>query len=335
MRSRGRFFIILGVVLIALTIVGALLIAALQGRWRGAPATPSPGTPVPGATEVVPETKEVLVALQPIGLGERIRPDAVGIRPVEVDKLPEKPILDPADVVGKLAKQDIYQKDVLVDDMVIAVEDVQRVGWRASPLIPDGRVAIAFPVSQLSAVNYAIQPGDRVDVMVCADIVDVDVDTQIKTPLILAGDESCEAGCQPVGEQVARTFCQLTVDDAEVLGLGPWGQEPEPPAEGEATEAEAVVEEGEEVPLPKAFDSLILMVSPQDAVVMMYLLQNDYIIDLVLRSSEDVDSHTTEQVTLEYIMTRFRISPPTKLPYRLEPVQGQGGAISVPTPPEG
>jgi Flp pilus assembly protein CpaB len=276
----------------------------------------------------------VVVALQPIGLGEKIKPDAVGVRPVEVDRLPEQPILDPADVVGKLAKQDIYQKDVLVDDMIIAVEDVQRLGWRASPLIADDRVAVAFPVSQLSAVNYAIQPGDRVDILVCGAFIDVDVDTQIKTPLILAGDESCEAGCQPVGEQVQRAYCQLTVDDAEVLGLGPWGREPEPPAEGEPPEGGGEPPaEGEETQLPKAFDSLILMVSPQDSVVLMYLLQNDYIIDLALRSREDADQHLTEQVTLEYIMTRFRISPPNKLPYRLEPMEGQG-AVPVPPPPE-
>jgi Flp pilus assembly protein CpaB len=200
MQSRGRFFIILGVVLLALAIVGGVLIVVLQGRGRATP-TPAAGTPEAGATEVAPE-----------------------LRPVEVDKLPEKAILDPADVVGKLAKQDIYQKDVLVADKVIAVEDVQRVGWRASPLISDGRVAVAFPVSQLAAVNYAIQPGDRVDVLVCGAFINVDPDTQIKTPLIFAGDESCEAGCQPVGEQVQRTFCQLTVDEAEVLGIGQWGQ---------------------------------------------------------------------------------------------------------------
>ena len=333
MQSRGRFFIILGVVLLALAIVGGVLIVVLQGRGRATP-TPAAGTPEAGATEVAPETRDVVVALQNIGLGEKILPDAVGLRPVEVDKLPEKAILDPADVVGKLAKQDIYQKDVLVADKVIAVEDVQRVGWRASPLISDGRVAVAFPVSQLAAVNYAIQPGDRVDVLVCGAFVGVDPDTQIKTPLIFAGDESCEAGCQPVGEQVQRTFCQLTVDEAEVLGIGQWGQAQQAAPEGEQPEGEQP--EGEqpegEGQLPKLFDSLILMVSPQDAVVLMYFLQNDYIIDLALRSSEDVDRHETEQVTLEYVMTRFRISSPTGLPYRLEPTQSQG-AIPVSPPP--
>jgi Flp pilus assembly protein CpaB len=325
---------ILGAVLLVLAVVGTLLIVRLQGRVPGVPAAPSPGAPEEEVTEVAPEIRDVVVALQPIGLGEKIKPDAVGVRPVEVDRLPEQPILDPADVVGKLAKQDIYQKDVLVDDMIIAVEDVQRLGWRASPLIADDRVAVAFPVSQLSAVNYAIQPGDRVDILVCGAFIDVDVDTQIKTPLILAGDESCEAGCQPVGEQVQRAYCQLTVDDAEVLGLGPWGREPEPPAEGEPPEGGGEPPaEGEETQLPKAFDSLILMVSPQDSVVLMYLLQNDYIIDLALRSREDADQHLTEQVTLEYIMTRFRISPPNKLPYRLEPMEGQG-AVPVPPPPE-
>jgi Flp pilus assembly protein CpaB len=328
MQARGRFFIILGAVLIALTIVGGLLIAALQGRGRPSATPAPPGGPEAGATEVVPETRDVVVALQNIGLGEKIRPDAVGLRPVEVGKLPDQPIRDPADVVGKLARQDIYQKDVLVADMIIAVEDVQRLGWRASPLIESPRVAVAFPVSQLSSVNYAIQPGDRVDVLVCGAFIDVDPDTQIKTPLSLAGDESCQAGCLVVGEQVQRTFCQLTVDDAEVLGIGLWGQTQQP-TEEEQPEGEG---EGGAGQLPKSFDSIILMVTDQDAVVLKYLLQNNFVIDLALRSVEDTGRHETEQVTLEYIMTRFRISPPTKLPYRLEPTQ-QGGELPAPPPP--
>jgi Flp pilus assembly protein CpaB len=330
MQGRGRFFIILGVVLLALAIVGGLLIVVLQGQGRPSPTPPPSGGPEAQATEVAPETRDVVVALQNIGLGEKIRPDAVGVRPVELDKLPEQPIRDPADVVGKLARQDIYQKDVLVADMVIAVEDVQRLGWRASPLIETPRVAIAFPVSQLSSVNYAIQPGDRVDVLVCGAFIDVDPDTQIKTPLAYAGDESCQAGCQVVGEQVQRTFCQLTVDDAEVLGIGLWGQTQQP-AEEEQPQAE-----GEEVgtgQLPKSFDSIILMVTDQDAVVLKYFLQNNFVIDLALRSVEDTGRHETEQVTLEYIMTRFRISSPTKLPYRLESIEQSSEVPAPPLPP--
>lgn len=331
MQGRGRFFIILGGALLALTVVGGLLFVVLQGR--GAPEVPPSETPV--ATKV-PETRDVVVALQNISEGEKIRREAVGILPVEVTRLPEQPFVDVDDVVDRLAWRNIYQKDVLNADMIIAVEDVQRLGWRASPLISEGRVAVAFPVSQLSAVNYAIHPGDRVDVIACGAFIDVDTDTQIKTPLVLSGDESCQAGCQIVGEQVQRIFCQLMVEDAEVLGVGVWGQPPQPaPAEGEVAEAEReVVEGGGEVPLPTTFDTLILMITPQDSVVLMYLLRNDFIIDLALRASEGSATHDTEQVTLEYIMTRFRISSPTKLPYRLEAMQ-TGGAIPLPQPVSG
>lgn len=320
MQARGRFLIIFGVVLLALVIVGAVLIWVLGGRGRATPTAPPSETPGAEATEVVPETRDVVVALQNIGEGEIIRPDAVGERPVEVGELPEQPFIDDAEVVGKLARRDIYQAEVLVADMVIAAEDVQRLGERASLITPFGRIDVAVPVSQLSSVNYAIQPGDRVDVIVCGAFIDVDVDTQIRTPVTYFGGEDCLPGCQVVGEQVQRTFCQLTVDDAVVLGIGVWGQPPQAEAEGEPPEGEGV-EEGGEVQLPQAFESIILMVSPQDAVVLKYFLRNDYVIDLALRSSQDEERHETEQVTLEYIMTRFRISPPTKLPYRLEQME--------------
>lgn len=329
MQGRGRFFIILGAVLLVMAIVGGLLIWVLQGR--GGVATPT-RTPAPGETPVAPETRDVVVAFQNVGEGKKILPDAVGLRPVMVEELPEQPMLDPNDVVGKLARQDIYQGDVLVAEMVIAVEDVQRLGGRAASLIPPGRVAVAFPVSQLSAVNYAIQAGDRVDILISGAFIDVDADTQIKTPLIHTGGEDCQPGCQIVGDQVQRTFSQLTIDDAEVLAIGTWGL-PSQPEEG--AEGEEEVAAGGEGQLPSAFDSISLIVDPQDAVVLKYLRENGYVIDLALRSLEDVDPHEgqTEAVTLEYIMTRFRISSPTKLPYRLEEMNLQSITPAEPSPP--
>jgi Flp pilus assembly protein CpaB len=327
MQSRGRFFIILGVVLLALAIVGGLLIVALQLRGRGIPGIPSARPTEEGATEVAPETKDVVVALQNIGEGEKIRPDAVGVRPVEVEKLPEDPILDSGEVVGKLARRDIYQAEVLVDDMVIAVEDVQRLGGRAASLIPTGRVAYAIPVTQLAAVNYAIQAGDRVDVLISGSFIDVDPDSQIEMPLTLVGEEDCQPGCQVVGDQLERTFTQLTIDDAEVLGLGVWGA---PPSEEEAAPAEGEGEAAEAVGVPSsAFDSIILIVTPQDSAVLKYALENRFLVDLVLRSREDRDPHKTEQVTLEYIMARFGIATPAKLPYALK---NETEVIGIPTP---
>jgi Flp pilus assembly protein CpaB len=328
MQGRGRFFIILGVVLLVLAILGGVLIIVLQGG--GIPGVPSAQPTEEGATEVAPETRDVVVALQNIGEGEKIRPDAVGVRPVEVDKLPEDPILDPGTVISKLARRDIYQAEVLVDDMVIAVEDVQRLGGRASSLIPPGRVSIAIPVTQLAAVNYAIQAGDRVDVLISGSFVDVDPDSQIEMPLTFIGEEDCQPGCQIVGEQVQRTFTQLTIDEAEVLGLGVWGA---PPSGEEAAAPEGEGETAEAAGVPSsAFDSIILIVTPQDAAVLKYVLENRFLVDLVLRSREDRDPHKTEQVTLEYIMTRFSLSPPAKLPYALKN-ETEVTPLSTPQPP--
>jgi Flp pilus assembly protein CpaB len=340
MQGRGRFFIILGVVLLALAIVGGLLIVVLQGRTPTTTDKPSNGEPAAQTTEEPPEMREVVVAVQNIGVGEELQPGTVEIRAVEVEDLPDEPITKMDDVKGTLARQDIYQGDVLSADVIIAVDDVQRLGWRATFIIPEGRVGVAFPVSQLSSVNYAIQPGDRVDVLASGAFIDVDPDTQIKTPLILEGDESCEAGCQPVGDQVQRTFTQLTIDDAEVLGIGPWGEEPKP-QQAEGAEADGGEGAGEgaaaqadgEGQLPASYDSIILMVSPQDAAVLKFLRENGFVIDLALRSGRDASRHETEQVTLEYIMTRFRISPPTKLPYRLEAMEERGVISTAPQQP--
>jgi hypothetical protein len=43
------------------------------------------------------------------------------------------------------------------------------------------------------------------------------------------------------------------------------------------------------------------------------------LIDLALRSAVDEDVFNTEAVTLDYMLRRFNITVPPKLPYVLEP----------------
>ena len=64
MQGRGRFFIILGAVLLALAILGGASIVVLQRRARATPSVPSAEVPGAEVTEVVPETRDVVVAMQ-------------------------------------------------------------------------------------------------------------------------------------------------------------------------------------------------------------------------------------------------------------------------------
>jgi len=92
-------------------------------------------------------------------------------------------------------------------------------------------------------------------------------------------------------------------------------------------------ERGEEVPnsigavpatdalasIPQPPDLITLIVTPQDAVTLNYLVYAGAELSLALRSAADSTVATTEAVTLEYLLNTYNIPVPTKLPYGLEP----------------
>jgi Flp pilus assembly protein CpaB len=292
---RSRFLIIVGI-LLGLATGGLFLIAMTRERQKGAFHPP--------VEVAAPKEELVVVAFQNIPKCSIIPADAVGIRPLPAKEIPKDAVRKVNEVVGKIAIVDIHRTKPIQKAMFTDLETILKTGSDASCAIPKGKVAVAFPITRLSSVAYAIQPGDRVDVLVSMTLVDVDVESQIKKPLTLAGGEECTQGCQPVGEQVPRSVTQLTVQNAEVLRVGLW---PSEPIEGE--------EKVEQIEL----GIVTLLVSPQDALVLKWARENGALIDLALRSAVDEDVFNTEAVTLDYMLRRFNITVPPKLPYVLEP----------------
>ncbi len=72
-------------------------------------------------------------------------------------------------------------------------------------------------------------------------------------------------------------------------------------------------------PMPAPPDVITLIVSPQDAVTLNYLIYGGGQLTLVLRNPRDADTPTTEAVTLAYLLDQYNIPIPVKLPYGLQP----------------
>ncbi|MCR4405953.1 MAG: Flp pilus assembly protein CpaB [Anaerolineae bacterium] len=333
----GRFLIIVGGLLILAT-VG--LVAFYFLTTMGGPPGPGEATPVGAAatpTEAPPlPTRKVLIAVQDIPSCTEIPQDAVAEWEVPERDIPSDVVLTKSEILGPgmhpIALQPILRGQPIASSMLSSREEIMRQGLDSACLIPRGKVAVAFPVTELSSVAYALQPGDRVDVLISVSYVDLDARYQLKLPVILTGGEDCLAGCQPTGEQRERTLTQLTVQNAEVLMIGPWGAGIPFPVEELPVEATPVPGEGEGPPqvttpsAQKTYNVVILVVSPQDALVLKWARENGALIDLALRSGVaggDQDLFSTEPVTLEYMVRRFGMGPPPKLDYGLENKFGQ------------
>jgi hypothetical protein len=67
-------------------------------------------------------------------------------------------------------------------------------------------------------------------------------------------------------------------------------------------------------------DIVTLAVTPQDALVLLWLRQSGIYNEMALRAAgEENADHLTEAVTLQYMLTRFNIAVPPKIEFIMKP----------------
>jgi pilus assembly protein CpaB len=130
----------------------------------------------------------------------------------------------------------------------------------------------------------------------------------------------------PSEPQRPRMVSHMLLQDVVVLQVGEFPLEgsetesmeatptPEPEETGEETDAE----KGPELP-----DIMTLIVRPQDAVTLNYIMlaqsQLAAQISLVLRGASDSSRENTLPVTLGFLLEQYQVPVPAKLPYSLNP----------------
>jgi Flp pilus assembly protein CpaB len=136
----------------------------------------------------------------------------------------------------------------------------------------------------------------------------------------------------PSERQRPRLLSQTLLQDVVVLGVGnfPLQDEgapvptptPAPPVDP-ATGAEIAPSAAQPTPEPQVVEALpdviTLIVNPQDAVTLNYLVYAGAQLTLALRSSNDDSVVTTEAISLDYLMRNYNIPIPLSLPYGMEP----------------
>jgi pilus assembly protein CpaB len=340
---RGRL-LILGVILAMAT---AVIVLIVLSRGAAPPATPAP---IEGQPTSAPPTTKVWVALQPIPRGGEFVPGTLGLRDWPNTNVPPGVIGDQSETVGQVATRDIFQGEPILRTMLTAKGTTNQ----AALLIPQGRVAVAFPIDEQSSVAYAIQPGDYVDVLIMASFIDIDTEFQTSLPNLISffttattgtvtlssptdqGRIETPPGLPPDASSIVfpreaqrpRRVAQLTVPAAKVLRTGPWIEIPSPQPTPQAT--------GQAPPPPPPPQIVTLAVEPQDALVLLWARKSEMYMELALRAPGSEDArYQPEAVTLQYMLTRFNIAVPPKLEYGFarEAIQNLGLSLqATPTP---
>ena len=344
--KRGRIFIYLALILfIALAGGGGYL------WWRTSGNLASQAQATPQIQYI-----EIVTAGQNIDPGTPITEAMLSSIQIPDTALVQGLITNKGDVVSMYAKYSIAQGVPITDSMISVTMNVHLPGSTWAPFIPQGLTAVAIPISRLSSVAYGISDGDFVNIIVTMLIVDVDPKNQSILPNftsvvttangvqltagIATSEEISRFGSTILDEtlnqpvylvpsegQRPRLVTQMIVQNVQVLHVGKFplpGETvcgpltlSEPGLVATATPDPAAQQPACEIIIP---DIVTLMVSPDDANTLVYLIYSGAKITLTLRNPNNTEQAVqTDAAMLEYLLTQYNIPVPAKLPYSLQP----------------
>lgn len=360
---RGRiFFIIALLMIIGLGAVLVIYLRVIVPAQQAAKVQPT-ATPVP---------VRIMVAAQRLTKGTVLTEEMLQAVPWPPDQIIPGMFVEVSknEVLKRQLKYDVDALMPIMESFLI--DEGEQIPLEGSPWalsIPPGQIAVSIPIGMLNAVSYAPRAGDHVDVIASILFLDIDTDFQSVLPnavglVIASGPPNPESGTQdpltvminpnlhgrteidpvlgqavyiiPNGQQRARMVSHMVIQDAMVLGIGtfPLAEEKKPSPE-ETPQPTPTPEPG--VEQPKRADPLVLtlIVRPQDAVTLNYLMFGGAQLTLALRSPNDSTRFPISPVTLQFLLDQYQIPVPVRLPYSLEPLIPQLYYIQAPTPQPG
>ena len=230
-----------------------------------------------------------------------------------------------------------------------ASEAVSIPGPSWASVIPPGMVAASIPTTRFSLAAYGVADGAHVNVNACFQFVDVDTAFQSILPnhtAILTGTGGA-AGASPTlslginsagaattegrvelepslqqpyyvvpsEAQRSRTVCQTILQDVVVMKVGNF-----PLVSASQTAAQQQTQQQAQQPTTTiAPDLITLIVAPQDADMLNYMVYTDAQITLALRNPNDQSRQATSAITLQFALSQYNIQVPAKLPYGTQP----------------
>lgn len=244
--------------------------------------------------ERVAQVKQVLVvmAARDIPDGTAVAADELAMQPFPADFVPQGAIAAPEQAVGKYTTTQITKGQIVLANQLSAT-------LRAGALslsVPAGKVAVALPMTDLMSADGAIKAGDHVDVLLTLDLKEIQLKdaSSAQTPTA-----SSDNGRNPV--------TQITLQDVEVAAVG---QEIDQQSGTTGSSATSVGSGAGS----NAKGAVILLVDPQDALVIKYAKDSGGVVDLALVSPNDTQQVKTDPVTIDQLFSRFNFKRPGPVP---------------------
>jgi Flp pilus assembly protein CpaB len=346
---RGRIFFFLAFILLL------FLVAVFLVWQRG--ILPITTAAQPTLVPTKPPVRVVIVT-QNLPKGYKLTDDVLGLIPWDPSSLNPSLFTEEKkdSLINRVTRFSLNSGTPIMDNMLVTEgEQVELNGSPWALNIPPGSVAVSIPIDRLSSVSYAPESGDHVDVIGSMLFVDLDTDFQSKLPnqtglVIGSGPPDPETGQNPPltvsiqppvygkvvidpvfgmavylvpsEEQRPRLVSQMILQNCIVLRVGdfPLEQEIQPtPTPSTPQQGQNQGGQNQAPAAPPKPVVITLIVNPQDAIALNYLIYSGAQLTLSLRNPNDNDRVNRDAVTLQYLLERYQIPIPVKLPYGVQP----------------
>ena len=191
--ARGRTLLLVGLVLLALSVLAVVAIMNFANGGNTPPATgdvPTADTSAIAqqATPVSSGSLDIVVAVQDLQRGVVIPTEALGSVAWPTEMVPVNAITDAAQIVGSRARYTIQRNEPIFTTMVVkSLQELSPFGSDTAGRIPKGFTAISMPYDMNNGVANGIRAGDYVNVLVSMAFIDIDRDFQTQLPNLSAG----------------------------------------------------------------------------------------------------------------------------------------------------
>jgi Flp pilus assembly protein CpaB len=289
-KRSNRLVILVGVLLAVLAFVGIVILLNSRG-------TTGPETTV---------TVDVLVANEPIDIGEAVTPDKVKVAPVEPTAVIGTRLAHPSEVSGQRALYAI-PAGAQVPAEAINLGTGQCIACQLNP----GEKAISFQVDRVTGLDFLVNAGDHVDIVLSQEVSPLQetqesIDARASNPNLQPRFETVP------GLTNIRTVKTILTDKrvlyVSATRIQPIANQatPSPGQEGSA-------------PAPPQIDTVIIVLagSDQDAELIKFA-QNDVnelgkltaILRRVADTEEGVPQESTTGMTLDILIKQYNVPIP-------------------------
>ena len=292
MKRSNRLVILVGVLLAVLAFVAIVVLLNQDGGGAG-DAGPTP------------TTATVLVATEPIEIGDAVTPDKV--TPQQVD---------PAAVIGTALTS---TSQLQGQPALIAVPEGAQVSGEVigagnkrvdlSAMLEPGEKAIAFEVDRVTGLDFLVTAGDSIDIIISQQIsvLQETADSAANT------DENAPKRFETVTGLENQRSVKAVLQDKRVLYVSDTNAVAPEPVED--TNGDGVVDEND-APPENAIDTVIIIIAgnDQDGEVIKFAqnaLGEAGSLSAVVRHAEDDEEETTSGITIDQLVTEYGLRIPS------------------------